>query len=587
MKRFGNQYVRYLRPIWAKAVLLAVLVFASIGLQLANPQIVRHFIDTATVSDSVQPLIFIALMFLGVSLLTQIVGVVATCVGEDVGWLATNQMRVDLAHHCLLLDMSFHNAHTPGEMIERVDGDVLTIATFFSQFVVRFLGNVLLLVGVLIVLAFVDWRISLALLAYVVLSLAGLSCIRLIAVPYWRATRQANADLFGFLEDQLAGTEDIRSNGAVAYAVCNLFKHSKVCLDAALKSVTADTLIMGIGVGLYIAGQSVAFIGGYYLLRGGALTVGAVYMVVYYTNFVFRKLLEIAAQVQSLQQPVASVERIESLYALESKIKTPTSPAVLHAGPLTVMFDDVTFCYDEQEPVLQNVSFSLQPGRTLGLLGRTGSGKTTLTRLLFRLYDPTCGAIRLGTDESHASSDTCNIREIALDDLRQRVGLVTQDVQLFNTTVRDNVTLFDKSVSDERVLQVITELGLSNWYDSLPKGLDTLLETKGRNLSAGEAQLLAFARAFLNDPGLVILDEASSRLDPATEKLIEHALDRLLEGRTGIIVAHRLSTVHRVDCIMIIENGCVQELGDYGDLVHDPTSHFYNLLQTDLQEVLV
>jgi len=570
-----------------KVALLAVLIFVGIGLQLANPQIVRYFIDTVVAGSDFRPLILIALVFLGVSLLAQIVGVTATYVGEDVGWRATNQLRADLTHHCLRLDMSFHNTHTPGEMIERIDGDVLTIASFFSQFVIHILGNVLLLVGVLFVLALDDWRISLALLAYVVLALAGLGYMRQIAVPYWRATRQASADLFGFLEEQLASTEDIRSSGAVAYVMRNLFKFSKACLDTALKSVTVNTLIAGVGAGLYVVGQSVAFVSGYYLLREGLLTVGTVYLVIYYTNFVFGRLFEIADQIQGLQQSVASIERVGALYAVESMIKSTPTPAVLPPGPLAVLFDDITFGYNELELVLQNVSFHLQPGKTLGLLGRTGSGKTTITRLLFRLYDPAHGTICLGANGSRSGlMDACDIREIALDDLRQRIGMVTQNVQLFNAAVRDNVTFFDENISDEEILQVIAELGLSDWYGALPEGLDTRLETGGGNLSAGEAQLLAFARVFLSDPGLVILDEASSRLDPATEKLIDCAIDKLLENRTGIIVAHRLSTVHRVDHIMIIENGRIQEFGDYEDLVHDPTSRFYSLLQTGLEEVL-
>ena len=224
----------------------------------------------------------------------------------------------------------------------------------------------------------------------------------------------------------------------------------------------------------------------------------------------------------------------------------------------------------------------------LGLLGRTGSGKTTLTRLLFRLYDPNIGTIRLGSN-GHQSGSTqmIDVRQASLANLRRHIGLVTQEVQLFRATVRDNLTFFDKTTPDEQILAVIEVLGLSDWYSSLPEGLDTELETGGASLSAGEAQLLAFTRVFLKDPGLVILDEASSRLDPATEQLIERAVDRLLQNRTGIIIAHRLRTVHRADQIMIIEAGHIREFGPYRRLVEDPNSRFSQLLQTGLEEVLV
>jgi ABC-type multidrug transport system fused ATPase/permease subunit len=248
---------------------------------------------------------------------------------------------------------------------------------------------------------------------------------------------------------------------------------------------------------------------------------------------------------------------------------------------LTVVFDKVTFGYTETETVLQNVSFQLQAGKVLGLLGRTGSGKTSLIRLLFRLYNPNSGHIRLGMN-----GHQLDIGETRLEDLRQCIGMVTQDVQLFRATVRDNLTFFDKRVSDDKILQVVEELELSGWYNTLPQGLDTELATEGSSLSAGEAQLLAFTRVFLRDPGLVILDEASSRLDPATEQLIERAIDKLLANRTGIIIAHRLSTVHRADHILIVEGGRIREFGDYDDLAHDPNSRFYSLLQTGLEEVL-
>jgi ATP-binding cassette subfamily B protein len=213
----------------------------------------------------------------------------------------------------------------------------------------------------------------------------------------------------------------------------------------------------------------------------------------------------------------------------------------------------------------------------LGLLGRTGSGKTTLARLIFRLYDPKFGCVEI---------NGADIRNAQLGTLRQNIAIVTQDVQLFRASVRDNLTFFDRSVADEKILATLHELELGDWLGALPKGLDTELDTGSRSLSAGEAQLLAFTRVFLRNPGLVILDEASSRLDPATEQRLERAIDRLLQNRTAIIIAHRLGTVHRADEIMILDTGRVREYGDRQQLAADPNSHFYKLLQTGLEEVL-
>ncbi len=209
----------------------------------------------------------------------------------------------------------------------------------------------------------------------------------------------------------------------------------------------------------------------------------------------------------------------------------------------------------------------------MGLLGRTGSGKSTITKLIFRLYDPSEGVVRLGGHD---------LRQAKQNILRQYMGLVSQEVQLFQASVRENLTLFDNQVPDDKILAILKDLGMTTWLESLAEGLDTRLEGVN-NLSAGEAQLLAFARVFLTNPGLVILDEASSRLDPATEQLIEKATDNLLTNRTGIIVAHRLATVQRADEIMILEKGQIVEHGPRVALTADPISRFYRLLQTGLE----
>jgi ABC-type multidrug transport system fused ATPase/permease subunit len=212
----------------------------------------------------------------------------------------------------------------------------------------------------------------------------------------------------------------------------------------------------------------------------------------------------------------------------------------------------------------------------LGIAGRTGSGKTTLTRLIPRFHDPRCGHVRLGG---------VDLRDVRLAAVRERIGVVSQDVHLFHASVRDNVTLFDASVPDERVVPVIEEMGLAGWLHGLPDGLDTVLRA-GAGLSAGQAQVLACARILLRDPDVVILDEASSRLDPATERLVHRALGRLLEGRTGIIVAHRLSTLAYADDILVLEDGRVVEHGPQAQLSTDPTSRFARLLQAAGEEVL-
>jgi len=563
--------------------LLAVLILGNIGLQLVNPQIMRAFIDAVGTERARQELTAAALLYLGVAVASQIMSIATTYLGENVAWTATNALRRDLTLHCLRLDMSFHKAHTPGELIERVDGDVTTLANFFSQMAIHLLGNGLLALGILILLFREDWRVGLVGAGYATLTVTALRAVQKPAVKAWGDSRQAHADLFGFLGERLTGTEDIRANGAVAYVMVQLYHLMRAVLHKWRRAKVVQGLSSNVGLAIYLFTQIATLAIGATLFSSGRMTIGAVYLAIHYVGRLRTPLDRIQRQVGNLQQAGASIGRVEALFHTRPKLAEDPR-AELPPGALAVAFDGVAFRYDdgsggsETESVLNDISFELAPGRVLGLLGRTGSGKTTLTRLLFRLYDPTAGAIRLG------GVDLCDTR---LSDLRRRVGLVTQDVQLFRASVRHNLALFSRRIPDERILDAFKELGLWDWYRSLSDGLDTELQAGGKSLSAGEAQLLAFTRVFLRDPGLVILDEASSRLDPASEQLLERAISRLLRDRTAIIVAHRLSTVQRAEEIMVLENGRMREHGARQALANDPTSRFYGLLQTGLEEVLV
>jgi ATP-binding cassette subfamily B protein len=306
------------------------------------------------------------------------------------------------------------------------------------------------------------------------------------------------------------------------------------------------------------------------------MTIGTVYMIFYYTELMAKPIERIRTQIEDLQKADASIARIQELLATKSAIPEGTG-AALPNGPLSVRFDRVTFGYEDTATTLGGIDFELGKSRSLGVLGRTGSGKTTLARLLLRFYDPRAGGIYLGG---------VDIRNPYVRDVRQRVGMVTQQIEIFQGTVRDNLTFFDDTIADDRILEVLEELGLGGWYRSLPGGLDEMLESSGGGLSAGEAQLLAFARVFLSDPGLVILDEASSRLDPVTEQKIEAAVSKLLHNRTCIIIAHRLATIQRVDDILVLEQGRIVEHGDRQTLARDSGSRFSRMMATGMEEVL-
>ncbi len=574
IKAQAHLLLYYVAPHWRAALLLSLALLGSIGLQLISPQIIKGFIDAAQAQADQRQLVNAALTFLGVSLVMQGLRLATTYLSTDLGFRTTNDLRADLARHLIGLDMSFHKERTPGELIERIDGDVTALSNFFTQFVVRVLGSLVLINGVLYMLVREDWRVGAIMGAFALLALAGLVRYGGAAVADSAAEREANAELYGFIEERLSGLDDIRANGSARYTLHRYYEALRRLYRAAITAWNKRLLVIRIAIAMWGIGFTLALVLGMTYYLRGLLTIGAVYILIHYTEMLLDPIEQISRQLQDLQKAAAGVERIDDLLALKPGIRGE-AVGILGQGALPIGFETVSFAYEDGEPVLEEVSFELQAGRKLGLLGRTGSGKTTLTRLLFRLYDPSGGTIRLGGADLTAMDP---------EYVRTRVAMVTQDVQLFRASVRDNLTFFDAQRTDEEIVRVIRDIGLGDWYDSLPQGLDTELAPGGGDLSAGQAQLLAFARVFLTDPSVVVLDEPSSRLDPATEKLLERAMTRLLEGRTGIIIAHRLATVQRVDDIMIIEEGRVAEFGARPTLVQNPQSHFSALLKTGLEE---
>ncbi len=576
LREYWNLLSTYLAPQRRRVALLTIMLFAGIAAQLVNPLIVRAFIDQATARRPLDSLLTLAVLFLAVGLVAQGLAVVETWIAENVGWMATNELRGDLALHCLRLDLSFHNARTPGELIERVDGDVTALANFFSRFVINILGNLLLMLGALALLFSVNWQVGGALSLFVAVALWTMMRVRAIAVPYWKQVREESAQFFGFIGEQLSGTEDLRSAGAKDFVLRRMAELMRRWLRKQFRSGLAGYSMHASSLILFTTGNAIAFALAAWLFRGGAITIGTAYLIFQYTELLRRPVEQIRTQMQDLQLAGAGIERIKELLSTQAAIVAGHGHS-LPDGPLSVEVEQLHFSYNGVDPILRNISFQLAVGKVLGVVGRTGSGKTSLARLLVRLYEPQSGRIRLGG---------VDVRDANLDDLRQRVGVVTQEVQLFHATTRDNITLFDDAIPEERVLAALRDVGLEEWYGALPNGLETVLDS-GHSLSAGQAQLLAFARVLLRDPGLVILDEASSRLDPASEIRLQRTMDTLLAGRTGVVVAHRLATLQHADQILVIEDGRIREHGDRLTLAADPTSRYAELLRAGLELVTI
>lgn len=581
VKSYWNLLSEHIKKQKGMFLFLVFVLITSILFKLLMPQIMRSFIDSAQNQKPLNSLIWAAIAFISVAIMQQFLGVLSGYLSQKVSWKATNELRSELARHALHLDMTFHNETSPGALVERIDGDVTELSNFFSYFAVTLVTNALLLLGILIVVFIEDWRAGLGFSLYSIFAFFLMSRTKNIALPFQKKARETLSAFYGFLEEQLAGTEDIRSSGAVEYSLQKLDEHQATLLVHRKKAgfrfrliSTSTMVILGIGTML-------CFALGYNLFTANLITIGTVYLFVHYLDLLEEPLWVFSRQLESFQSIGACTERLEEFKARKNLVESGNTEIAKHhkhEDHLELNFDSVHFSYNKTDAVLKDITFNLQHGRILGLLGKTGCGKTTLARLIFRLYDPDAGKITMnGTD----------IKSVNLNSLRYKVAMVTQDVQIFKASLRDNIRFFDKSITDDEIMFALKELELTDWLENLGQGLDTQMGSASNSLSSGEAQLVAFTRVFLKKPSIVILDEASSRLDPATELRLERAIEKLLKNRGAIIIAHRLSTVERADDILILEDGEIVEYGSRSDLVKNTTSKFSILLKDGIGEVLI
>ena len=561
-----------LRPEARPLAGIVVVLSAAMGLRLALPVTLGKFADDALGGATASHLAGLAGVYVVAALVAALADLGVVWWSARVSWRAGNRLRERLAAHALRLEQAWHGRHSPGQLIERIDGDVEAMAVFFADIAVRAAGNLVLVLGMLVVATIIDPLTGAVLTVTAVAGAFVMVKRRMAAVGPREAEREANAQLYGDLEERLGGLEDLRANGAGGYAVHRLHHNSaRSWATARFASLRSDGAYASAAVVIAI-GSAATLATGVVLQQRGVITIGAVLALYRYADMLRRPLEQIAEQLKEFQKAMAGARRAAWLLATDPAVADgPGDGAALPAGPLAVDLDSVTFSYDGgRTAALAGVDLHLAPGTHLGLVGRTGSGKTTVGRLVTRFWDVGTGAVRVGG---------VDVRDLQVAALRKRVAVVTQDVDLFRASLRDNLTLFGTHpAGDDELWAVIDRVGLAPWAAAQPDGLDSRLDGGG-GLSAGEGQLVAFARAFLADPDVVVLDEASSRLDPGTEARIAAATRALLAGRTAIVIAHRLDTLDEMDEIAVLTRGRVVEHGRRADLAARPTSRFAGLLR--------
>lgn len=570
-----------LRPHHRAFALYGLLLAIATSLPILGSLVLARFVALVVDGAGMSRVAPLGLGYAALGLASSAVEVLVTWRSTQLAWRVTNQLRNDLVNQVLEADLSFHRDRTPGELLTRCDADVTSLTNFLSSVVSRIIGIVLLAVASTIVLAFVEPRLAIVLAAgYLALGWT-MWRVRDLSADSVVAERRIDAEMSSVAEQYLAGAEDVAALGAGAHGLRRFGSFAEQLVDAAgvrtRDVMRVQAAIKSVMAMVMVAVLAVGGIG----LHFGWLEIAGVLLAFRLVQIVRSPVEHLTWRLQEAQGVSGAARRVLELVDERRSVVAGTSH--LPDGPLDVVFENVELVYDDSvdgSAALTDLELRIAPGEVLGLIGRTGSGKTTVARLLLRLVAPSSGRVVVGGVDAAMLDD---------DAFRTRVVAIPQDVQLFPGSVRDNVSLFAR-VDDHVIVSALEQAGLKSWLDGLPRGLDTILTADGRDdssadaatsrtgLSAGQAQLLAIARALLPDPAIIVLDEATSRVDPMTQEAIGLALSRLVRGRTAVIIAHRLETLEMCDTIAVLSNGVLEEHGRRLDLAADPSSHYATLL---------
>lgn len=556
--RLVNRLLKYLRPYRVKVVLSVILLLIIAGAEQLGPYLTKIALDNYIVPGDFDGLIAIVAMFLGlyVTLAFARVGqaVVTGWVGEKVMF----DIRREVFSHLQRQTLSFFDHNPVGRLVTRNTNDVQTLSEIFSSGVVVVFGDLFMLIGIIVAMLLLNWQLAIVAVAVVPLVVWVTFSFRGRLRDVFREVRVQTAAVNSYLQEHLSGVR-----------IVQLFNHEKATAKGFsgvndhlrqdhLHTVNLFSVFFPILEVLGAVAVALVILRGGNLTLDGAITIGTLVAFLQYAERFFRPIRDLAEKWNIFQAGMASAERVFDLLDTEPAIEEIDNPVKIEELDGRIEFDNVRFRYNPgDDEVLKGVDFTIEPGETAAIVGATGAGKTTIINLIGRFYDVSDGTIRM---------DGHDVRDLRRDDLLRDIAYVSQDIFLFSGTIRDNITLGDE-FTDEHVQHAAKQVHADSFIQRLPKGYDEEVTERGGTLSTGQRQLLSFARAMVRNPKVLVLDEATSSVDPETEAYIQDALEVMMKGRTSIIVAHRLSTVQRADKILVMHKGTLREMGTHAELL--------------------
>lgn len=542
---------------------------------LLNPYLIKETVDTyITQKDSNGLLINIVFMF-AVLLIEVLLRFAFIYYANWVGQHIIKDIRAKIFRHILQFKMSYFDTNSVGKLVTRVVSDIETIAAFFSAGVFTIVSDVLQMFTVAALMFYFDWRLALIALAVLPILIYATSIFQKAIKATFQEVRNQVANLNGFVQERVTGMKIVQlfNRENIEYKkfkeINNKHKeaHVKTIWYFSIFFPIAE-ILSSIGIGLIV------WYGSKQVIGGSVPGLGTVMAFVQMAQMLFRPLRQIADKFNQLQMGIVSGQRVFKVIDTQSSIvKNGTIKATDLKGD--IRFKDVRFSYLKNEEVLKGISFDVKSGQTIAIVGATGAGKSTIINLINRFYEIDSGLICI---------DNIPLKEYALESLRNQVAVVLQDVFLFSDSILNNITLKNNLISQQEVEKAAKQIGIHNFIMTLPGGYQYNVKERGVMLSSGQRQLIAFLRAYVSKPSILILDEATSSVDAHAEKMIQHATETITKGRTSIVIAHRLATIKQADKIIVMDNGFIVEEGTHKDLLEKPQGYYKNLYDKQFSE---
>ncbi len=543
-----------------KAILLATLAICVFtGASLAKPLVIQFALDNGVADRNREALMLACAIFLGLQLLMYVFQALSTYLVNRIGQDFLRELRMRLFTHYQKMSLTFFGRENAGRLVSRMTSDVATINDVLNNGFLVVVQSTLTLLGATVILFWLSWELSMATALILPPLIIATVIFRHYSQKAYGSVRERIADVLIHMQESFSGLRVVQAFAREQHNMERFGAINERNYAANVHTVRISALYfplvewlsgLGIGIILYFGGRQVA---------GDAVTVGTVAAFVFYLEFIFQPIQNLSQVFDMVQSAGAALNKIFGVLGIKPDVPEAEKPVKVQ-GQLSgrITLEDVTFGYDPDRPVLSDVELEISPGQHVVLVGPTGAGKSTLAKLMTRFYDPTNG---------HVLIDGYDLRELANADLRRSVTMVPQEGFLFTGSIRENILFGRPDATKDDVVAACQRLGIHDFIMELPNGYETLVSFRGSRLSAGEKQLVSIARAFLADPPVLILDEATSSLDPATEEQVEQALRKLLEGRTSVVIAHRLSTAEHADRILVVDHGRVVEDGHHGELI--------------------